>query len=85
MFGYLIYVLLRLLDVYSFLLIAYALLSWFPGASSSGIGRWLENIVFPVITPLRRLNLQFAGLDFTILVALFLLNFLGRLLIMVLV
>lgn len=85
MFGYLIYVLLRLLDVYSFLLIAYALLSWFPGASSSGIGRWLENIVSPVITPLRRLNLQFAGLDFTILVALFLLNFLGRLLIMVLV
>lgn len=70
----------RIIDVYSFLLLIYALLSWFPDAYQSTIGRWVIQIVEPLLKPLRRLNLQFAGLDFTVWFAMFLLNVLKQLL-----
>ncbi len=70
----------RIIDVYSFLLLIYALLSWFPDAYQSTIGRWVIQIVEPLLKPLRRLNLQFSGLDFTVWFAMFLLNVLKQLL-----
>ncbi|WP_192942617.1 YggT family protein [Streptococcus dysgalactiae] len=76
-------ILLRLIRVYSYLLIAYALLSWFPGAYNSWIGRLLRGIVEPVLKPFRALNLQFAGLDFTIFVIIIGLNFLAQILVRV--
>lgn len=76
-------ILLRLIRVYSYLLIAYALLSWFPGAYNSWIGRLLSSIVEPVLKPFRALNLQFAGLDFTIFVIIIGLNFLAQILVRV--
>ncbi|CCI63106.1 K02221 YggT family protein [Streptococcus dysgalactiae subsp. equisimilis AC-2713] len=76
-------ILLRLIRVYSYLLIAYALLSWFPGAYNSWIGRLLSGIVEPVLKPFRALNLQFAGLDFTIFVIIIGLNFLAQILVRV--
>lgn len=76
-------ILLRLIRVYSYLLIAYALLSWFPGAYNSWIGRLLSGIVEPVLKPFRALNLQFTGLDFTIFVIIIGLNFLAQILVRV--
>lgn len=76
-------ILLRLIRVYSYLLIAYALLSWFPGAYNSWIGRLLSGIVESVLKPFRALNLQFAGLDFTIFVIIIGLNFLAQILVRV--
>lgn len=76
-------ILLRLIRVYSYLLIAYSLLSWFPGAYNSWIGRLLSGIVEPVLKPFRALNLQFAGLDFTIFVIIIGLNFLAQILVRV--
>lgn len=73
-------ILLKTIRVYSYILLAYALLSWFPGAS--WIGRLVVQIVDPIIRPLRRFNLQFLGLDFTVIVAFFLLNMLSRFLIL---
>lgn len=57
------------LSLYYFLLLIYALLSWLPGSYDSLIGRWVCFFVDPILRPLRRLNLQFGGLDVTVLVA----------------
>ena len=67
-------------NIYSFILLAFALLSWFPNAYDSSLGRLIISIVRPVIEPLRKLNLQFAGLDFRVWVALILIQFLGNIL-----
>ncbi|ALT81285.1 MULTISPECIES: YggT family protein [Streptococcus] len=76
-------VLLRLIQFYSYLLFAYALLSWFPGAYNTWFGRVMGQLVEPVIRPFRRFNLQFMGLDFTILAVVIALNVLSRILIMI--
>lgn len=48
-------ILLRLIKVYTYLLIAYALMSWFPGAYDSKIGRLISGIVEPILKPLEHL------------------------------
>ncbi|WP_277294850.1 YggT family protein, partial [Streptococcus hyointestinalis] len=49
-------ILLRVIQVYSYLLLVYALLSWFPGAYNSGLGRLIAYFVEPVIQPFRRFH-----------------------------
>lgn len=73
-------ILLKVIQLYTYLLVIYALLSWFPGAYDSALGRFISSIVEPLIGPFRRLNLQFAGLDFTIWAVVIVLNVLTRLL-----
>lgn len=63
-----------LVRVYSFLLLVYALLSWFPGAYQSSLGRFITRAVEPVLRPFYRFPLRIGGLDFTILLVLFILN-----------
>ena len=65
-------------DLYSIALIVYALLSWFPGAYQTKFGEFLTRIVEPYLKLFRRLPLQFAGLDFTVWVAILALNLLNR-------
>ena len=67
-------------NIYSFILLAFALLSWFPNAYNSSLGRLIISLVRPVIEPLHKLNLQFGGLDFTVWAALILIQFVGNLL-----
>ncbi|MGT2924546.1 YggT family protein [Streptococcus caviae] len=78
MLAYIVFILARAIEVYSFLLVVYALLSWFPDAYHTWLGRLLVDIVEPVIKPFRRFNLQFAGLDFTIIIIILLLNLLKQ-------
>lgn len=70
--------LLRLLNqavyLYSILLVVYALLSWFPGGYQSKPGEILTKICEPFLGLFRRLPLQFGGIDFSIMVAIFALN-----------
>lgn len=68
-------------SIYSIILLAFVLLSWFPNAYDSSLGRLIIRLVRPVIEPLRKLNLQFGGLDFTVWIALILIQFVGNLLI----
>ena len=68
----------NLFDLYSIALIVYALLSWFPGAYQTKFGEFLIRIVEPYLKLFRRLPLQFAGLDFTVWVAILALNLLNR-------
>ncbi|MGT2948817.1 YggT family protein [Streptococcus devriesei] len=78
MLAYIVLILARAIEIYSFLLVVYALLSWFPDAYDTWLGRLLVDIVEPVIKPFRRFNLQFAGLDFTIIIIILLLNLLKQ-------
>lgn len=65
----------RVVNVAEILLVVYALLSWFSGAYDTSLGRIIRQIVNPILAPFRRLNLVFAGVDFSIIVIVLLLNF----------
>lgn len=80
---FILLVLLKLIKVYSYLLLAYALLSWFPGAYQSRIGRLISDFVEPILKPFQSLPLQFAGIDFTVYVVMIALNVLSNILISV--
>lgn len=73
--------LLNLIKVYSYLLLGYALLSWFPGAYNTWLGRQICQLVEPILNPFKKLPLQFAGIDFTVFVVMIALNFLSEFLI----
>ena len=69
----------NIIQIYSIILVIYALLSWVPGAPESALGQMVHRLVEPFLSLFKKLPLQFAGLDFTVLVAILLLNFLERL------
>ena len=68
-------------DIYSWILVAFALLSWFPNAYETTLGRLLTSLVKPILQPLRRLPLSIGGLDFSVWVAVLLVHLLGNYLI----
>lgn len=65
-------------DIYSLILIVFALMSWFPNAYESRLGRLIISLVKPIVAPLQRLPLQIAGLDLSVWVAIVLIRFLGE-------
>lgn len=75
---FLIRMIYNAVDIYSLILVAFAVLSWFPGAYESSLGRWIVALVKPVLAPLQRLPLQIAGLDLSVWVAIVLVRFLGE-------
>ena len=75
---FLIRLIYNAVDIYSLILVAFAVMSWFPGAYESSLGRWIVALVKPVLAPLQRLPLQVAGLDLSIWVAIVLVRFLGE-------
>lgn len=75
---FLIRMIYNAVDIYSLILVAFAVMSWFPGAYESSLGRWIVTLVKPVLAPLQRLPLQIAGLDLSVWVAIVLVRFLGE-------
>ena len=75
---FLIRMIYNAVDIYSLILVAFAVMSWFPGAYKSSLGRWIVALVKPVLAPLQRLPLQIAGLDLSVWVAIVLIRFLGE-------
>lgn len=75
---FLIRMIYNAVDIYSLILLAFAVMSWFPGAYESSLGRWIVALVKPVLAPLQRLPLQIAGLDLSVWVAIVLIRFLGE-------
>ncbi|WP_161842431.1 YggT family protein [Candidatus Enterococcus huntleyi] len=73
-----IYLLLKGVELYSLLLVIYALLSWFPGGYQSPFGKLLARLCEPYLSLFDRLNLHFGPIDFTIMAAILLLNFASR-------
>ncbi|PZD93877.1 YggT family protein [Paenibacillus sambharensis] len=68
----------RAQDIYSFIIIAYILLSWLPNARESFIGEFLGKLVEPYLAPFRRIIPPIGGmLDISPIVALFALRFIA--------
>lgn len=64
--------------IYSFVLIAYAIVSWIPDLRSSRFAYYLARLVEPVLTPVRRIIPPVGGLDLAFLVVLLVLQLLIR-------
>jgi YggT family protein len=67
-----------LIDIYSYALIVYILMSWFPNARDTKIGQMLAAICEPYLEPFRRIIPPIGMIDVSPIVALFVLNFASR-------
>ena len=61
--------LIKLISYYSFALIIYILMSWFPNARSSTIGQFFARICEPYLEPFRRIIPPLGMIDISPLVA----------------
>jgi len=64
-----------LIEIYSYALIIYILMSWFPNARESKFGQILAGICEPYLEPFRRIIPPIGMIDISPIVAIFLLNF----------
>ncbi|WP_027408209.1 YggT family protein [Anoxybacteroides tepidamans] len=67
-----------LIDIYSYALIVYILMSWFPNARDTKIGQLLAAICEPYLEPFRRIIPPIGMIDVSPIAALFVLNFATR-------
>lgn len=74
----------KAIQIYTYVLVIYALLSWFPGAYDSKIGQFIIRISRPYLSMFDRLNLSIGPIDFTIIVAIFVLQLAGNGLVIIL-
>lgn len=65
-------------ELYSWALIIYILMSWFPGARESSIGSVLARICEPFLEPFRRIIPPLGMIDISPLVAILVLNMAAR-------
>lgn len=68
------YILYKAVDIYSWALIIYILMSWFPNARETGIGLFLARICEPFLEPFRRIIPPLGMIDLSPLVAILVLN-----------
>ncbi len=80
----LVFVLGLVFDLYSMALLARVLFEWIRVPYSSRVMRFLWDITEPLLAPIRGVLPSFGGLDFSPLIAFFLLNFAQRLVFMML-
>ena len=66
------------IEIYSIMLMAYALLSWFPGGYSSALGQWLIKMCQPYIEYFDRLIPPIGGVSFSVIFALLFLQLVQR-------
>lgn len=59
------------LNIYAFILIARALMSWFDPGFRSQIGQIIYKITEPVVGPVRRLLPSTGGIDFSVMIVIF--------------
>ncbi len=62
------------MSIYSFLIIIYILMSWFPGSRDTTFGQFLGSIVEPYLEPFRRFIPPLGMLDLSPLVAIIILG-----------
>ncbi|WP_164669085.1 YggT family protein [Virgibacillus doumboii] len=63
------------LEIYSFALIIYIFMSWFPGARESAFGEFLSKICEPYLEPFRKIIPPIGMIDISPIVAIFVLYF----------
>lgn len=69
---------ISILNIFSFILFARALMSWFDPGMRSTIGRALYDITEPVVAPVRQVLPSMGGIDLSIMVTIFLIIILQR-------
>jgi YggT family protein len=62
------------IQFYSYALIGYILMSWFPNARETGIGKFLSKICEPYLEPFRRIIPPLGMIDISPIVAIIALN-----------
>ena len=67
-----------LIELYSWALIIYILMSWFPGARESSIGSFIARICEPFLDPFRKIIPPLGMIDISPLVAILVLNLAAR-------
>lgn len=67
-------ILSQIIYIYSWALIIYILMSWFPNARETSIGQFLARICEPYLEPFRRFIPPIGMIDISPLVAFFVLN-----------
>lgn len=73
--GVVLYILVQAIKYYSYALIIYILMSWFPGARESSIGQILGKICEPYLEVFRKFIPPLGMIDFSPIVAIFSLQF----------
>ncbi|NRD78799.1 YggT family protein [Bacillus sp. BRMEA1] len=73
--AYVIWFLQNIIQLYSWALIIYILMSWFPNARENFIGRFLSRICEPFLEPFRRIIPPIGMIDISPIVAFLVLNF----------
>ena len=68
----------RLFQLYQIALVVYILMSWFPGAYNTAVGRFLGRICEPFLSIFRRFIPAIAGIDFSPIIAFLVLEFAER-------
>jgi YggT family protein len=68
-------VLYQIIQIYSWALIIYILMSWFPNARESSIGQILARICEPYLEPFRKIIPSIGMMDISPIVAFLVLNF----------
>ncbi|SEB17457.1 YggT family protein [Thalassobacillus cyri] len=68
-------ILTNAIQIYSWALIIYIFMSWFPGARESSIGQFLAKICEPFLEPFRRIIPPLGMIDISPIVAILVLNF----------
>lgn len=74
---FIILVLAKLLEYYSYALIIYILMSWIPSARETSIGVFLAKVCEPYLEVFRRVIPPIGMLDISPIVAIFVLNLAG--------
>ncbi|NHM29717.1 YggT family protein [Neobacillus terrae] len=72
--AFVFYLLQKVLYYYSWILIIYILMSWFPNAQNSSVGRFLSRICEPYLEPFRRFVPAIGMIDISPIVAFMVLN-----------
>jgi YggT family protein len=67
--------LIQLINIYSWALIIYILMSWFPNARETKIGQFLARICEPYLEPFRKIIPTIGMMDISPIVAFLVLNF----------
>ncbi|WLR47024.1 YggT family protein [Halobacillus litoralis] len=73
--AFLFQILMTALQIYSWILIIYILMSWFTGARESSFGEVLSRLAEPFLEPFRKIIPPLGMIDISPIVAILVLNF----------
>lgn len=78
MIGFIVWAINSLINLYVFLIVIWCLLSWFPGASQSSLGQFLDRLVHPYLAVFERIIPPLGGVSFSPIIAVLVLWFAQR-------